>query len=70
MDENKYVLASTPIFLGVVCIAIYNIIGVIVGSDTLEYFFFLIQLTTLSISSGVVVLLFVTIFSVFKYKNN
>ncbi|MDQ0174356.1 DUF3955 domain-containing protein [Bacillus chungangensis] len=71
--KNKYRLASTPIFLGVLCLVIYSMIGARLEPDgTLVEPFFLIPLSYLFVFSGIITLLFVAIISVFnksKHKN-
>lgn len=68
--KNKYLVASTPILLGIVCLIIYSMIGSRVEPDgTLTEPFFLIPLSYLLFFSGVISLLFVAIISVIK-KNN
>ncbi|HGE5780048.1 MULTISPECIES: DUF3955 domain-containing protein [Bacillus] len=65
--KNKYLLASTPIFLGILCLVIYSMIGSRVESDgTLVEPFFLIPLSYLFVFSGIIAILFVAIISMFK----
>ncbi|WP_312475021.1 DUF3955 domain-containing protein [Neobacillus sp.] len=65
--KKKYLLASTPIFLGVICMISYFMIGSRVEPDgTLVEPFFLIPLSYLFVFSGIIALLFVAIVSVFK----
>ncbi|WP_248737594.1 DUF3955 domain-containing protein [Neobacillus rhizosphaerae] len=65
--KKKYLLASTPIFLGVICMISYFMIGSRVEPDgTLVEPFFLIPLSYLFVFSGIIALLFVAIISVFK----
>ncbi|CAI8874262.1 Group-specific protein [Bacillus sp. IT-79MI2] len=67
MMKNKYLLASTPIFLGILCLVIYSMIGSRVESDgTLVEPFFLIPLSYLFVFSGIIAILFVAIISMFK----
>jgi len=67
MMKKKYLLASTPIFLGVVCLIIYSLIGSSVAPDgTLEEPFFLILLSYLFVFVGIISVLFVAIISMFK----
>ncbi len=67
--KNKYLFAATPIFLGVLCIIIYSVIGSKVGLDgILVEPFFLIPLSYLFVFSGVISLLFVRITSMIKRK--
>lgn len=69
MMKNKYLLASTPIFLGILCLVIFNIIGSRVEPDgTLVEPFFLIPLSYLFVFSGIIAILFVAIVSMFKKK--
>ncbi|MEY8350166.1 group-specific protein [Bacillus cereus] len=65
--KNKYLLASTPIFLGILCLVIFNIIGSRVEPDgTLVEPFFLIPLSYLFVFSGIIAILFVAIVSMFR----
>ncbi|MDZ4407632.1 DUF3955 domain-containing protein [Bacillus cereus] len=65
--KNKYLLASTPIFLGVLCAVIYTIIGSRVEPDgTLVEPFFLIPLGYLFVFIGIILVLFVAVISAFK----
>ncbi|CRK85178.1 DUF3955 domain-containing protein [Neobacillus massiliamazoniensis] len=65
--KNKYLLASTPILLGVVCLIIYSMIGSKVAPDgTLEEPFFLIPLSYLFVLIGIISILFVAVISMFK----
>lgn len=67
MMKKKYLLASTPIFLGVICMISYFMIGSRVEPDgTLVEPFFLIPFSYLFVFSGIIALLFVAIISVFK----
>jgi uncharacterized membrane protein len=67
MMMKKYLLASTPILLGVVCLIIYSIIGSRVAPDgTLEEPFFLIPLSYLFVLIGIISVLFVAVISMFK----
>lgn len=67
MMKNKYLLASTPIFLGILCLVIFNIIGSRVEPDgTLVEPFFLIPLSYLFVFSGIIAILFVAIVSMFR----
>lgn len=67
MMKNKYLLASTPILLGVVCLIIYSMIGSKVAPDgTLEEPFFLIPLSYLFVLIGIISILFVAVISMFK----
>ncbi|WP_442602332.1 DUF3955 domain-containing protein [Paenibacillus sp. KN14-4R] len=65
--KRKYLLASTPIFLGVVCLIISSMIGSSVAPDgTLIEPFYLIPLSYLLFFSGIISLLFVAVISTFK----
>ncbi|MGE6347129.1 DUF3955 domain-containing protein [Bacillus mycoides] len=67
--KKKYLLASSPIFLGVLCIVMFNIIGSEVKPDgTLVEPFFLIPLAYLFVFTGIIAILFVAIFSMFRKK--
>ncbi|EJR00184.1 DUF3955 domain-containing protein [Bacillus mycoides] len=67
--KKKYLLASSPIFLGVLCILMFNIIGSEVKPDgTLVEPFFLIPLAYLFVFTGIIVILFVAVFSMFRKK--
>ena len=69
MMKKKYLLASSPIFLGVLCIIMFNIIGSEVKPDgTLVEPFFLIPLAYLFVLIGIITILFVAIFSMFRKK--
>ncbi|SCC63733.1 Uncharacterized protein BW664_05234 [Bacillus mycoides] len=69
MMKKKYLLASSPIFLGVLCILMFNIIGSEVKPDgTLVEPFFLIPLAYLFVFTGIIVILFVAVFSMFRKK--
>jgi uncharacterized membrane protein len=69
MMKQKYLLASSPIFLGVLCIIMFNIIGSEVKPDgTLVEPFFLIPLAYLFVFTGIIAILFVAIFSMFRKK--
>lgn len=64
---KKYLLASTPILIGVICLVIYSIIGSSVAPDgTLEEPFFLIPLSYLFVFIGIISILFVAFISMFK----
>ena len=68
--KKKYLLASTPIFLGVVCLIINSMIGSKVAPDgTLEEPFFLIPLSYLFVFVGIISVLFVSTISMFKKTN-
>lgn len=67
MKKNKYLLAFTPILLGVICLIAYNMIGSRVESDgTLVEPFFLIPLSYLFIFSGMISVLFVSVMSMVR----
>lgn len=67
MMKKKYLLASSPIFLGVLCILMFNIIGSEVKPDgTVVEPFFLIPLAYLFVFTGIIVILFVAVFSMFR----
>jgi hypothetical protein len=67
MMMKKYLLASTPILLGVVCLIIYSLIGSRVAPDgTFVEPFFLIPLSYLFVFIGIISVLFVAIISMFK----
>ncbi len=69
MMKKKYLLASSPIFLGVLCIIMFNIIGSEVKPDgTLVEPFYLIPLAYLFAFSGIIAILFVALFSMFRKK--
>lgn len=69
MMKKKYLLASSPIFLGVLCIIMFNIIGSEVKPDgTLVEPFFLIPLAYLFVFTGIIAILFVAVFSMFRKK--
>jgi len=69
MMKKKYLLASSPIILGVLCIIMFNIIGSEVKPDgTLVEPFFLIPLAYLFVLIGIITILFVAIFSMFRKK--
>lgn len=66
---KKYLLASSPIFLGVLCIIMFNVIGSEVKRDgTLVEPFYFIPLAYLFIFTGIVAILCVALFSVFRKK--
>lgn len=69
MMKKKYLLASSPIFLGVLCIIMFNIIGSEVKPDgTLVEPFFLMPLAYLFVFTGIIAILFVAVFSMFRKK--
>ncbi|PEL19181.1 group-specific protein [Bacillus wiedmannii] len=66
---KKYLLASSPIFLGVLCIIMFNVIGSEVKRDgTLVEPFYLIPLAYLFTFTGIVAILYVSLFSVLRKK--
>ncbi|HFK1710343.1 putative membrane protein [Bacillus sp. RC55] len=67
--KNKYLLAASPMFLGVLCIIMFNIIGSEVKPDgTLVEPFFLIPLAYLFVFTGIIAILFMAIFSMLQKK--
>ncbi|WP_193656034.1 DUF3955 domain-containing protein [Bacillus cereus] len=67
--KKKYLLASSPIFLGLLCIIMFNIIGSEVKPDgTLVEPFFLIPLAYLFVFTGIIAILLVAIFSMFRKR--
>ncbi|UKS24118.1 DUF3955 domain-containing protein [Paenibacillus sp. HWE-109] len=69
--KKKYLLASSPILIGVICMISYFMIGSEVNPDgILIEPFFLIPLRYLFVTGGIVALLFVAISSVFQRKAN
>nr|WP_238941905.1 DUF3955 domain-containing protein [Bacillus sp. REN10] len=67
MIKNKYLLAVTPIFLGVIGLIVYNMIGSRVEPDgTLVEPFFFIPISYLFIFSGIISVLFVSMLSMLK----
>ncbi|PFN23189.1 DUF3955 domain-containing protein [Bacillus cereus] len=65
--KNKFLLASSPIFLGVLCIIMFNMIGSEVKPDgTLVEPFFLLPLAYVFVFIGIIAILFVAILSVFR----
>lgn len=69
--KKKYLLASTPIFLGIICAIAYTIIGSRVEPDgTLVEPFFLIPLAYLFIFSGIILILLMATISMIKSKFN
>ncbi|WP_203363188.1 DUF3955 domain-containing protein [Bacillus sp. REN10] len=65
--KNKYLLAVTPIFLGVIGLIVYNMIGSRVEPDgTLVEPFFFIPISYLFIFSGIISVLFVSMLSMLK----
>ncbi|MFU2031854.1 MULTISPECIES: DUF3955 domain-containing protein [Bacillus] len=66
---KKYLLASSPIFLGVLCIIMFNVIGSEVKRDgTLVEPFYLIPLAYLFTFTGIVAILCVSLFSMLRKK--
>ncbi|AFS78117.1 hypothetical protein Curi_c11030 [Gottschalkia acidurici 9a] len=69
--KNKYLLASTPIFLGLICIITSTIIGSRLEPDgTLVEPFFLIPLTYIFVFIGIISLSSVAIFSAVKKRKH
>ncbi|EON72172.1 DUF3955 domain-containing protein [Lysinibacillus sphaericus] len=67
---KKYLIAATPILLGIICFAANAIIGSEVAPDgTLIEPFFLIPVGYLLFFTGIISLLFVAIFSTAKKIN-
>ncbi|MGY3189794.1 hypothetical protein ACVWXS_004525 [Lysinibacillus sp. TE18511] len=67
MMKTKYVIATTPILLGVICFIAKAIIGSNVAADgTLEEPFFLIPIGFLLFFLGIVSLAGVVLISMFK----
>lgn len=68
--KKKYLLASTPILIGIICLIISNGIGSRVDPDgtLVEPAFFLIPISYLFFFSGLIGILFMTITS--KVKKN
>lgn len=67
MIMKKYLIASTPIFLGVICLIAKAIIGSNVASDgTLEEPFFLIPVGFLLFFLGIVLVIGMALISMFK----
>ncbi|WP_431026988.1 DUF3955 domain-containing protein [Lysinibacillus sp. LZ02] len=66
---KKYLIASTPIFLGVLCFIAYTMIGSSVAPDgTLEEPFFLIPIGFFFFFLGVMSLIFMLLISMFKKR--
>ena len=65
---KKYLIASTPIFIGVLCLVIKGIIGdeLLPDGTIVEKNFFLIPLSYLFFFSGIITFLFVALISVYK----
>ncbi|WP_078380050.1 DUF3955 domain-containing protein [Sutcliffiella halmapala] len=69
--KNKYLLASTPILLGVICLVIKGMIGSSVEPDgTLQEAFFLIPLAYLFVFIGMILIMSVAILSFYKKRVN
>jgi len=66
--KNKYRLASTPIILGMICLAIGMMGKSEVAPDgtLIEPLFFLIPLSYLLFFSGIILILFVAVLSMIK----
>ncbi|MFJ7734815.1 DUF3955 domain-containing protein [Lysinibacillus sp. NPDC097287] len=65
---KKYLIASTPILIGVLCLVMKGIIGdeFLPDGTIVEKNFFLIPLSYIFFFSGIVALLFVAMVSVLK----
>ncbi|MFJ7978717.1 DUF3955 domain-containing protein [Lysinibacillus xylanilyticus] len=65
---KKYILATLPIVIGVLCLFMKGIIGdeILPDGTLIERNFFLIPLSYLFFFSGIISLLFVAIFSTVK----
>lgn len=68
---KKYILATLPIVLGVLCLLMKGIIGdeLLPDGTLVERNFFLIPLSYLFFFSGIISILFVAIFSTVKKTN-
>lgn len=67
--KRKYLLASSPMFLGVLCIIMFNVIGSEVKPDgTLVEPFYLIPLAYLFTFTGIIAIFCVALFSVLRKK--
>ena len=70
MMKNKYLLAATPIVLGVLCLVIYSMMGSSIAPDgRLVEPFFLLPLSYLFVFIGIISVLFMAILSMFKKRN-
>ncbi|MBS4189492.1 DUF3955 domain-containing protein [Bacillus sp. FJAT-49705] len=69
--KNKYLLASTPIFLGVICLIITSMTESTVAPDGMlnEPYFFLIPVSYILFFIGIISFLFMSMISMFKKKN-
>jgi len=68
---KKYILATLPIVIGVLCLFMKGIIGdeILPDGTLVERNFFLIPLSYLFFFSGIISILFVAIFSTVKKTN-
>ncbi|MGE7948012.1 DUF3955 domain-containing protein [Lysinibacillus sp. NPDC093688] len=68
---KKYILATLPILIGVLCLFMKGIIGdeLLPDGTLVERNFFLIPLSYLFFFSGIILILFVAIFSTVKKTN-
>ncbi|MGE7997564.1 DUF3955 domain-containing protein [Lysinibacillus sp. NPDC093190] len=68
---KKYIFATSPIVIGVLCLFMKGIIGdeLLPDGTLVERNFFLIPLSYLFFFSGIISLLFATIFSTVKKVN-
>ncbi|QPQ30565.1 DUF3955 domain-containing protein [Lysinibacillus sp. JNUCC 51] len=68
---KKYILATLPIVIGVLCLFMKRIIGdeILPDGTLVERNFFLIPLSYLFFFSGIISILFVAIFSTVKKTN-
>lgn len=68
---KKYILATLPIVIGVLCLLMKGIIGdeIVPDGTLVERNFFLIPLSYLFFFSGIISILFVAIFSTVKKTN-
>ncbi|MCY9549167.1 DUF3955 domain-containing protein [Lysinibacillus xylanilyticus] len=68
---KKYILATLPIVIGVLCLLMKGIIGdeILPDGTLVERNFFLIPLSYLFFFSGIISILFVAIFSTVKKTN-
>lgn len=68
---KKYVIATLPILIGVLCLIMKGIIGdeLMPDGTLIERNFFLIPLSYLFFFSGIISLLFVAMFSTIKKTN-
>ncbi|MGE7690352.1 DUF3955 domain-containing protein [Lysinibacillus sp. NPDC097214] len=68
---KKYILATLPVLIGVLCLFMKGIIGdeLLPDGTLVERNFFLIPLSYLFFFSGIILILFVAIFSTVKKTN-